>query len=109
VRVCRCTAAGFFKGKRELLSPALLNRFNPVVFKPLPRQEWEQIVAHLLQQGGLPDQQTKELSKLLVGCHMAVQAAITGADGGSAAFPEVRAICAFENDTLPRCNQFLAL
>jgi len=67
-----------------------VDRFVAVAFKPLPRAEWEQVVAHLLQQGGLPDQQADELSKLLVGFHVCVQAAIEGTNGSTTAFPEVR-------------------
>lgn len=86
---CSAPAAGFFKGKREKLSAAFVDRFVAVAFKPLPQAEWEQVVAVLLQQGGLPDQQADELSKLLVGFHVCVQAAIEGTDGSTTAFPEV--------------------
>jgi MoxR-like ATPase len=41
--------SGFFKGKREMLSTPLLNRFSPVVFRELPREEWATIIEHKLQ------------------------------------------------------------
>jgi hypothetical protein len=40
---------GFFKGKREKLSQALLNRFTLVLFRELPEEEWLIIVRKQLE------------------------------------------------------------
>ncbi|CAF1360682.1 unnamed protein product [Adineta steineri] len=40
--------SGFFKGKREKLSPSFLSRFRPLIFKELPKHEWIEIVKNKL-------------------------------------------------------------
>ena len=39
---------GFFKGKREKLSPSFLSRFRPIIFKELPDNEWCEIAERRL-------------------------------------------------------------
>ncbi|CAF4763759.1 unnamed protein product, partial [Rotaria sp. Silwood1] len=39
---------GFFKGKREKLSPSFLSRFRPIIFTELPESEWCDIVQERL-------------------------------------------------------------
>lgn len=77
--------AGFFKGRREALSAALVNRFAAVMFQQLPAAEWEQVVAAQLAAGGLARQQACEVARVLVAFHGAVQEKIS-----SSSFPEVR-------------------
>ncbi|CAF4262361.1 unnamed protein product, partial [Rotaria sp. Silwood2] len=55
---------GFFKGKREKLSPSFLSRFRPIVFKELPDEEWCQIVTNRLVKH-LPDD-AKHVADLMV-------------------------------------------
>ena len=55
---------GFFKGKREKLSPSFLSRFRPLVFKELPDKEWREIVQQQLAVY-LPDE-AEALAELLV-------------------------------------------
>ena len=66
---------GFFKGRREKLSAALINRFVPVIFKQLPDKEWEEVVTKQLRQGGLQDSdKPQELARQLVRLHLDVMA-----------------------------------
>lgn len=76
--------AGFFKGRREKLSAALLDRFTPVVFKQLPSVEWQQVVMQHLLAAGMTDAHAVKLAGQLVTLHEAVQIA-TCSNG----FPEV--------------------
>ncbi|CAF3688580.1 unnamed protein product [Rotaria sp. Silwood1] len=55
---------GFFKGKREKLSPSFLSRFRPLIFKELPDCEWREIVQQRLS-FFIPDQ-AEVLAELLV-------------------------------------------
>ncbi|CAF4750847.1 unnamed protein product, partial [Rotaria socialis] len=55
---------GFFKGKREKLSPSFLSRFRPLIFKELPDSEWREIVKKRLSTL-MPDQ-ADVLAELLV-------------------------------------------
>ncbi|WIA29986.1 hypothetical protein OEZ86_000084 [Tetradesmus obliquus] len=77
--------AGFFKGRREALSAALVNRFAAVMFQQLPAAEWEQVVAAQLAAGGLARQQACEVARVLVAFHGAVQEKIS-----SSSFPELQ-------------------
>jgi hypothetical protein len=86
--------SGFFKGRREALSSALLNRFVPVVFQQLPAAEWEAVVAAQLAAGGLQQQQAAKLAGVLVGFHNSMQETSC-----SSTFPEVRCICVSSLDT----------
>lgn len=61
---------GFFKGKRESLSKSFLTRFVPVVFKELPRSEWEEVVTCLLTVAHIPDAAAWAVG--IVGFHCAV-------------------------------------
>jgi ATP-dependent Clp protease ATP-binding subunit ClpA len=74
----------FFKNKREVLSPALVNRFALVEFKQLPAAECEQVVAGQLAAGGLQQQQAGKLAGSLVAFHNAMQE-----KSNSSSFPEV--------------------
>jgi hypothetical protein len=76
--------AGWFKGRREPLSHALINRFVPVVFQQLPAEEWEQVVAAQLTAGGMVVGPAAVLAAQLVSFHTAIQTAC-----GSKSFPEV--------------------
>lgn len=64
---------GYFKGRREALSAALLNRFVHVVFRQLPGVEWEAVVASQLEAGGLEAGEATKLAVALVEFHTAVQ------------------------------------
>ena len=55
---------GFFKGKREKLSPSFLSRFRPLIFKELPDNEWREIVKNRLL-SWIPNQ-ADVLAELLV-------------------------------------------
>ncbi|CAF4073881.1 unnamed protein product, partial [Rotaria magnacalcarata] len=57
-------STGFFKGKREKLSPSFLSRFRPLIFKELPDSEWREIVKKRLSTL-MPDQ-ADVLAELLV-------------------------------------------
>lgn len=76
--------AGWFKGRREPLSHALINRFVPVVFQQLPAEEWEQVVAAQLTAGGMVAGPAAALAAQLVSFHTAIQTACC-----SKSFPEV--------------------
>eukprot|EP00775_Hariotina_reticulata_P003371 gene3371-3646_t len=78
--------AGWFKGRREPLSHALINRFVPVVFQQLPAEEWEQVVAAQLTAGGMEAAPAASLAVQLVSCHIAIQVACSSNN-----FPEVAA------------------
>jgi len=80
--------SGYFRGKREQLSSALLNRFNPIVFKELPRDEWVMVVRERLQ-ASAPDWHTNEVDAVaqsMVALHCGIQEAIHST---SQLFPEV--------------------
>lgn len=68
--------AGFFKGRREVLSAALLDRFVPVVFQQLPYGEWEEIVSTQLQTKGWKSDAATHFAARIVRFHAAVQKTI---------------------------------
>jgi len=89
-------AAGFFKNRREKLSPALLDRFKHVIFRQVPTAEWEQVLVQQLQAGGMPAAggRLEQLARMLVEVHVTVESLVRG--GGNkqvaTAFPEVRCL-----------------
>ena len=67
-------ATGLFKGKRERLSSAFLDRFLPVIFNPLPREEWvDVVVRRFCQKSSMFDPTSAQpVADLLVGFHEAL-------------------------------------
>jgi hypothetical protein len=80
-------SGGLFRGKRERLSPSLLTRFTPVVFRELPPVEWRQVVEELLRRAGVPEPTAEEVARKMVGFHGAVEAVMADK---CKPFPEVR-------------------
>ena len=59
---------GFFKGKREKLSPALIDRFTTKVFEEFPKNELIEIVYFKLRKV-YDEKRSKELSETIVDIH----------------------------------------
>jgi MoxR-like ATPase len=74
---------GFFAGKREKLSGAFLNRFTPVVFKELPRDDWVRIAEKKLE--GCLGKFTKEIASAVVAWHFKFKGIV---ESVSPPFPE---------------------
>lgn len=78
-------ASGGFLGARERLSPALLDRFVPLVFKALPMEELQQVVEETLIRRGATARQARRLAKFLLQVHRKVDEAVKSSQP---AFPE---------------------
>ena len=64
--------SGFFKGKREKLSSALIDRFTVKVFEEFPKDELIEIVNHKLQTC-FGEASSKWMSELMVNVHETVK------------------------------------
>lgn len=74
--------SGFFKGKREALSASFLNRFQPLVFKSLPKAEWVIVVTKRLGAGLSKEKfetmRITEIATRITDFHVAVQTEMCG-------------------------------
>ena len=59
---------GFFKGKREKLSPALIDRFTTKVFEEFPKNELTEIVCFKLRKN-YDERRSKDFSEIMVDIH----------------------------------------